>query len=191
MSAFCVRHFWEDVTSQLTNCKRKVAVCCVVALLGMVLGIVMFSLSNYNWWYCNRYLFVEKLVYGGFFTVFLRYLLCAALLSVLLCACLLQPFAHPFCYATLFVTSVYFGANCCAIFACAGALLGALYLVVLVFEQAANMLCCFLAACNCACKRTFIEAFRDAKHAVILQFLAIIAKILIIFVLLRIITALI
>lgn len=188
MSAFCVRHFWEDVTSQLRNCKRKVAACCVAALLGLVLGIVLFGI-NYNRWYCNRCWFVEKLVYGGFFTILLCYLSCAALVSFLLCACLLTPWTHYLCYATLFVVSVYFGANCRAVFACAGALFGALYLVVLIFEQAANMLCCFLAVCNCACKRTLFEAFFDAKPVVFLQFCAVIAKILIIFVPLRIITA--
>ncbi len=186
-----VKHFFEDISTQLRSCKRKLIVCCAIAVLGTILGIVLFRISNYNWWYCNRYMFVEKLVYGGFFAIFLAYLLYAAAVSILLCLSLIANWTNFLCYVILLAISVYFGANCCAVFACAGALLGALYLILLIAEQAINMLCCFLASCNCSCKRTFGEAFSDNKNIIILQFLSIFAKLLIIFALLRTITALI
>lgn len=186
-----LKRFFEDISAAFFNCKRKLILCCAVAAAGMVLGIVFFKISNYNWWYCNRYMFAEKLVYGSFFAIFLSYLLCAAVVCVLLCASLLASWTQAICLATLFFVSLYFGANCCAVFACAGALLGVLYLSVLLYEQALNILCCFLTLCNCPCKRSLNEAICDNKLALTVQIAAIFAKLIIIFVLLRLITALI
>ena len=186
-----IKRFFEDISAAFFNCKRKVILCCAVSVVGMVLGIVFFKISNYNWWYCNRYLFVEKLVYGSFFAIFLSYLLCAAVVCALLCVSLLTSWTQVFCLVTLFFVSLYFGANCCAVFECAGALLGVLYLLLLLAEQALNMLCCFLTLCNCPCKRALNEAIWDNKTALIVQIAAILVKLAIIFVLLRLITALI
>lgn len=157
-----------------------------------MVGVVFFKISNYNWWYCNRCVFVDRLVCGGFFTLFISYAICAAIVSVGLAVALLCPSFSTLAYVTMFFVSVYFGANCAALLECSGAVLGLLYVVfLLAAEQAANMLCCLLTTCSVCCQRTFREALSDNKLCLGIQICAIFVKLLLIFLFLRNLTALI
>lgn len=190
MGAF-LKYFFEDIADTFRNNRFKACLCVATALAGTILGVVFFRISNYNWWYCNRCDFVRKLVYGGFFTILLTYLLWGAALCALLCLSLFSDWTGVFCHVALFFASLYFGANCCALVECAGIVLGFFYILLLIVEQAFNMLCCFLTSCNISCKRTLQEAISDNKISLSLQFVAVFVKIIIIFLLLRTITALI
>lgn len=190
MDAFSLRLCVEDVWQQLRCDKRRTLCCCVVALLGTVLGIVLYNVCNYNWWVVNRCDFVYKLVYGGFFGIFVDYLLCGAVVCSLLCCVSLWHWTQYLRYVVLFAISLYFGANCCAICACSG-FLGVLYVILLLaVEQAINTLSCFLSPIAC-CTRKFKEVVCDFKIVFFLQIASILAKMFIIFALLRTITALI
>lgn len=189
MCAFSLKLYFQDVAEQLRCCKRKLFFCILCVIAGTVTGIVLFKVANCNFWYCNRCDFACKLVGGGFFEIFCAFLISAALCSVLLCLFCWWQWARFLCYVLLTVISLYFGANCAAIFSCAG-MLGALYfLLVLCVGQIVNMLCCFLAVCLPHCRRTFREAVCDLFGIFLMQLVCAVIKVLIIFLLLRLITS--
>lgn len=189
MSAFSLRFFFDDIWQQLRTNKRRVLLCCLVTVAGVALGVVLFGTSQMGWWYANRCNFVFKLLYGGFFEVLVSCVVSATVISLLLCLCSVWQWTRFLCYPILVIVSMYFGAHCCAICSCAG-FLGVLYLVFfLLTEQLLNMLCCFCVVNNCACRNTFREAVRECRIILILQIAGILAKMLIIFLLLRLLTA--
>lgn len=70
-------------------------------------------------------------------------------------------------------------------------LLGALYLIVLVSGQLLNMLCVFLAICQCCDVSDFLQAVKEGKNIIVLQVCGVCVKLLVIFALLRVLTTLI
>lgn len=185
MVAFSLKLYFEDILQQLRCNKRRLLVCILCVVLGIVLGIVLYNASNCNWWYCNRYNYVYKILYGGFFEVLCSFVIGAVACGFWLCLFSLWRWTHFLCFPLLLVSSLYFGAHCCAIFSCAG-MLGILHLIlVLAVGQVVNMLCCFLTICTPPCRRTFKEAFHDLKSILLLLLASVILRIIVIFLLLR------
>ena len=184
MGAYSLKLYFEDVWQLLRCNKRRVFLCVFFALLGIVFGVVLFNTANYNWWYCNRYEFANMLLYGGFFQIFCSFLISAALCNLLLCLFSMCHWTPILCYPLIVVFSLYFGANCAAIFTCVG-LVGILYAVLLAVGQTVNLLCCFFVLCVPNCRRTFREAFCATKSIFIWQLVSIIFRIAVLFLLLR------
>lgn len=191
MGAFSFRRCGEDLLQQFRTHKTKLLLTCVFTLAGVILGVTLFCISQYNWWYCNRYDYATKLLYGGFFAVLLSFLLAATVMTVLCCLFSAWRQTKFLCYLLAFVAALYFGANLAAIFACVG-FLGVLYGVfLLVLELAVNALCCFWVVTDRGCNYTFKQTVLNCRPIIIVQFSAALIKLLLFFLLLRPISALI
>ncbi|MCM1395406.1 MAG: hypothetical protein NC132_04755 [Corallococcus sp.] len=191
MGAFSFRHYLDDILQLFRTNKTKAVACGVFAILGVALGVTVFCISNYNWWYYNRYDYACKLLYGGFFSVMLAFLLSAAVLSALLCLFSVWRQTKFLCIFAAFLWAFYFGANVGAAFTCVGVWAIVYALVLLATELAVNTLCCFFIWADDACNNNFKQIIGSCKPVIILQFAAAIVKLLLIFVLLRPLTALI
>ena len=185
MRCFSIKMYFEDIGLQLRCNKRRALFCVLCAVVGIVLGVVLFNTANYNWWYCNRYDFACKLVFGGFFEIFFAFLMAAAVYSLLLIVFSLCSLTRLLCYPLLVFVSLYFSANCAAIFACVG-MVGIIYVIfALAFGQIVSMLCCFLTLCQEPCRRSFREVICDLKGILLLQVVSVILRVAVIFALLR------
>jgi len=191
MGAFSFRRCGEDLLQLLRTHKTKVVLCCVFAVLGIALGVTMYCISNYNWWYYNRNDYACKLLYDGFFAVFLAFLLSAVVCAALLCLFSVWRQTRFLSYVVVFFSGFYLGANASALFTCVGAWALAFVLTLQLFGLAANALCCFLVLADDGCNNTFKQTICQCKPVLIIQFAAVLVKILLIFVLLRPLTALI
>lgn len=190
MDAFSLDLFARDLLQRLRTERNKVFVCAVAAVLGIVLGIVAYNVTQCSWWGANRCNYAYKLLYGGFFTLLLSYVLCACAISLVLC-CSSWRNIQWLCVVTMFVVSIYFGANCCAVCVYSG-FLGVLYvLLVLLPEEFINWLSCFFAFSEPCCGGSFRMGLQNVKLSIFVQIFGIFVKILIIFALLRTLTALI
>ncbi len=191
MNVFSIKIFFQDIWQNLRCNKSKTIICCVVAVVGTVLGVVLYKVSAYSWWAVNRCEYAYKIVYGGFFSILVGYLLYTIIISLLLCCLTLWCWVDVSCYAILLVISIYFGANCCAICSCYG-VLGVFYILfVLLLEQLINMICCLETINIGICRQTFRSAIINLKKVLILQVLSIFIKIFMIFAILRVIISLI
>lgn len=191
MGAFSFRRCVEDVLQMLRTHKTKVILCCVFAALGIALGVTMYCISNYNWWYYNRNEYACKLLYDGFFTVLLAFLLPAVVLSALLCLFSVWRQTKYLSYLFVFASAFYMGANAGALFTCMGVWALIYVLTLLAFSFIVNMLCCLFVLTNDSCNNTFKRIIYECKPVLIVQFAAVIVKLLLVFVLLRPLTALI
>lgn len=191
MGAFSFRRCGDDLLQMLRTHKTKVALCCIFAVLGIALGVTAYCISNYNWWYYNRNEYACKLLYDGFFAVFTAFLLPAVVCAALLCLFSAWRQTRFLSLSVVFLSGFYLGANAGALFTCVGAWALAFVLTMQLLGLAANLLCCFLVLADCSCNNTFKQTVGRCKPVFILQFAAVLAKLLIIFVLLRPLTALI
>ena len=187
MNTRFIYNFFYDIGYNIRRNRKSFLFCCAVALVATVLGVVLFKISDYNWWYSNRCDFIFKIVYGGFFSVFIAFVVSSAIICLLCFATLWKRWLG---YVALFAICLYFGANCAAAVAFAG-FLGALYLIVLVSGQLLNMLCVFLAICQCCDVSDFLQAVKEGKNIIVLQVCGVCVKLLVIFALLRVLTTLI
>ena len=191
MGAFSIKRCWDDLWQSLRTHKSKAVLCCVFALLGVILGITLFCISNYNWWYFNRYNYACKLLYGGFFAVLLAFVLAAAVYSALLCLCSAWRQTRFLCYFVMALAALYFGANLAAMFQCVGFLAVLYGLFLLLLELVPDVLCCFFLVSDNCCNNTFKQTLFNCRPVLIIQFAAALLKLLIIFILLRPLSALI
>lgn len=190
MDALSFNLLAQDVSVRFRTERPKVLLCAFVAVCGIVLGIVAYNLAQYSWWGTNRCDYAYKLLYGGFFAMLLSYVLCAAVISFALC-CSAWWNARWLCVVVAFAVSFYFGANCCAVCAYSG-FLGVLYAVLLLLaEEAINLLTCFWVFSEFCCCGNLRQAFQCVKLPIFLQIASIFVKLFIIFALLRTLTALI
>lgn len=187
MNTRFIYNFFYDIGYNIRRNRKSFLFCCAVALAATVLGVVLFKISDYNWWYSNRCDFIFKIVCGGFFSVFIAFVVSSAIVCLLCFAALWKRWLG---YVALFAICLYFGANCAAAVAFAG-FLGALYLIVLVSGQLLNMLCVFLAICQCCDVSDFLQAVKEGKNIIVLQVCGVCVKLLVIFALLRVLTTLI
>lgn len=184
----CIGNIFYDLKCRLCACKWRAIFCGIICLLGIVLGAVLFNISQYNWWYSNRCSFAEQLVNGGF-GVLLSFAISSAILFLLLTLCSMSFGTHFLVYFVLATFSFYCGANSAAIIICYG-VFGIIYvLLVATIEIIGLFVVCFLCICEKSCRRTFCEAFRDLKPCLFVILITLLAKIISFFVILRLITA--
>lgn len=179
-----------DLFDKVRISKWKFVLCVVITVVGFALGIALFNLTQYGWWYYNRCSYASKLIDAGF-GVLVSMLLSVAIVYLLCVLCKMTRFTHYFVTVIDFVACLYCGATTSAIFIYSVAL-GVLFAVFLTVEWLLTMcLGAFVCLCDRPLCRTFCESARDCKQLLFVLLLGLVYKIFALFVILRILTALI
>lgn len=180
----------EDIWKQACNHKWKTLICVLVAVAGVVVGAVLFNVFSYSWWYFNRCDYATKLFDGGF-GLFFSFLFWTAIFYLLLVCCTRLPQTKYLALPILFVAGLYCGANTAAAIAC-WSLWGILFAILVTAVESVGYL--FAVICSCclpAYCRTFRESFCDTKQSFLILLTAFLVKVVMFFVILRILTGLI
>ena len=189
MGFFCgIKRYFEDLWSKICECRWRALLCVAIAVSGVAVGVALFKAFNFTWWYYNRCAFAEKLFEGGFSVFFfflfgsLAYFLCIVL-------CNLIPQTRFLNYFLLFLAGFYCGANTAAAIEC-WSVWGVLFAILVAApELIAYTLASFFAACEYPSCRRFKEALCDFRHCIYILVIGFLVKILMFFVILKIITA--
>lgn len=170
--------------------KWKYILCVLVSVAGFALGIALFCISNYGWWYYNRCSFAGKIINTSF-AVLAAFIFGGALMFLMLTLCSMLRQTHFLAYAVDLVTCLYCGATTAAVFVCS-VMWGVLFAVFVSLEWlAAVCFACFACVCEKPMCRNFCEAARDIKQSAIALAVGVLYKIIALFVILKLLTALI
>lgn len=179
-----------DVFYKIRECKWKFIGCVAVSLIGFALGIAFFCMSGYGWWYYNRCEFASRLPAADF-GVFISFVALTALLYVLYLLCGMTRITHYLSYLVNIVACIYCGATVAAVFVYSTAW-GVLFTVfVAVPDLAVKCFACFVSVCERSLCRTFCESARDLKQLAVVLAVGLLYKIIALFVILKLLTALI
>ena len=189
MSFFCrIRRYFEDLWYKICECRWKALLSAAIAVVSVVVGVTLFKVFSFSWWYYNRCAFAETL-FGGGFSLFFFFLVAA--LAYFLCTllCNLIPQTQFLNFLLLFVAGFYCGANTAAAVECFS-VWGVLFAVLVALpELLAYALATFLASCEYPTCRKLREAFCDFRPSLVILAVGFLAKIIGFFVILRLITA--
>lgn len=178
----------DDVWDKLCNHKWKSIICTLTAIAGIVVGVVLFKVFSYGWWYYNRCDYAVRLFNGGF-SLFFSFLLWTAVFYLCLVSCNLIPQTRFLTYVALFIACLYCGANTAATIEC-WSVWGILFAVlVTLFEVIGYYLACLVVCCEPSACRSFRESVCDTKQSLAILCTAFIVKIICFFVILGILTA--
>ena len=180
--------FWKDLLCELQTQKYRAVFYCLCVVGGLVCGFVVYSNDPACWWGINRYEFACKLIYGGFFAV-----LFAEIFAALIFATAITFSCIKYCAllraVALFVGALYWGGILAAI-AQISAVFCVLYLLLCALVQLAIF---FVAAFDLSCRQTanclLADAFETAKNAYLMFAAEVILKLLLLFLILRPVTA--
>ena len=183
-----IKLYAEDLWCGIKSCKWSSIMHALCIVGGFIAGFALYKSDAVCWWSLNRYEFACKLVYGGFFAVFLLQLLASVLFALALmlscfrCVSVLR-------FVALFVVGLYWGAIVAAI-AQISVVLCILYFLLCAAVQ---IFAFFLAACDLACHNearavTFGDAYCACKPTLCLLACELIIKIIVLFLILRPIT---
>lgn len=188
MSCFrYLRLTFLDIWEKICIYKWKTLICVLSAIAGIVVGVVLFNVGKYGWWYNNRISYAEKLFYGGF-SLFFGFLLWNVVLYLCIIFSNIIPATNFLNCVILFVSCLYASANTAAAIVCWN-VWGVLFcILVTVVEIVGNYLTCFVAFCEPTTCRTLRETFCDFKQCATILCVAFIVKFLSFFVILRVIT---
>ena len=177
-----------DIWEKMCNHKWKSLICALSAIAGIIIGVVLFNVSKYGWWYGNRIAYAERLFNGGF-SLFFFFLLWMTILYFALIFSNLHPATHFLNCVLLFVCCFYVGANTASTIVCFS-VWGVLFcILVSVAEVISYYLVCLVAFCEPSSCRTLREAFCDFRQCATILAVAFVVKIIGFFVILRLITA--
>lgn len=181
---------FEDTWQKICSHWLKTLTCIVVALSGVIVGVVLFNIAPYSWWYFNRYTYAEGLFNGGF-ALLLSFVVSALFFYFCIVLCNLVPFTRYLSQIVLFVACLYCGANTAAAVVC-WSLWGVMFAIFATFiEVVGYCLCCAVSLCEYPACRTLKEAFCELKICFWVLILALMLKIVGFFVILKILTAII
>lgn len=185
-----VKNTFFDITCKARSCRRRLILCAVISLVGFGLGIALFYISNYGWWYYNRCNFASRIINMGF-GLFLSYLAECVVIYVLLALCNMTRVTHCFAYVIDLLACLYGGATMAAVFVYS-VMWGILYLLLIAIVWAAVVcVACFLCVCEPPICRSFCESIRDMNLALFALAVGFVYKIAALFVVIKILTALI
>lgn len=189
MSCFrFVKRYFDDVWDNLCIHKWRALACAFVAATGITVGIVLFNVFSFGWWYFNRIEYAKKLFDGGF-SLFLSMLLWTAVFYVVLIICNMFRATRFLTYAVLFISCLYCGANSAAVVVC-WSVWGILFiLLVIVAEVLGYFLACFAVFCQYPECRSFSQTFCDLRPCLFVLIASFIVRIIGFFVILRLLTA--
>ena len=189
MGIFCrIKRYFEDLWHKICECKWRALLCALVAVVGVVVGVALFKVFSYSWWYYNRCNFAEKLFAGGF-SLFFFFLIGSFAYFLCILLCNLIPQTRFLNFVLLFFAGFYCGANTAATSEC-WSVWGVLFAVLVALpELVAYTLASFLASCEYPSCRRFREAWCDFRQCLLILTIGFVVKIITFFVILRIITA--
>ena len=174
---------------EIMRCHRwRSLICALSAIVGIVIGVVLFNVSKYGWWYGNRIAYAERLFNGGF-SLFFIFLLWTAIFYLCLVFSNIYPVTKFLNCVVLFVSCLYVGANAIATIVC-WSVWGVLFCIFVALEEVIfHFLACLVAFSEPSSCRTVREAFCDFRPCLRILFIAFVVKIVGYFVILRLITA--
>ena len=183
-----VKRGCQDLWDKLCNHKWRSIICALVAIAGIVVGVVLLKVFRYGWWYNNRCDYALRLFEGGF-SLFFFFLLWTAVFYLCVVGCSVVPQTKFLLYTLLFVACLYCGANTAAAIVC-WSVWGVLYtILVTLFEVVGYYLATLVACCEPTSCRNFKESLCDTKQSLAVLAVAFFVKIICYFVILRILTA--
>ncbi len=178
------RQLVDDLLLVPKRHKLRAILCVCIVVIGFVLGIVVASTSQ-GWWHQNRVDYAKMLVTGNFFAIFVSLLVQLVVIVFALGSSCCIKYAMPLRYLSAFAMALYCGANLSCVFALVG-LLGILYLLLFfLWEIVVCLLFCWMECFPTDYLKTIREIWADCKGQVCAVCLITIAKILLLFVLLR------
>ena len=177
-----------DIWENICNHRWKSLIVVLFAIAGIVVGVVLFNVSKYGWWYGNRIAYAERLFNGGF-SLFFFFLLWSVVLYFILIFSNIHPSTNWLNCVILFVCCFYAGANTTATITCFS-VWGVLFCIFVTLPEIIGYyIVCFVAFCEPSSCRTFRETMCDYRQCAIILAFAFVVKIIGFFVILRIITA--
>ena len=148
-----------DIFDKIRICKWKLILCIFTTLVGFVLGIVFFNISDCGWWYYNRCAYASKLTEANF-SLLISFIVIAALVYLAYILCNLTRFTHYLALLVNLVMCIYSGATLSAIFVYS-VMWGILYAIIIVVPWLATMcLACFL----CMCEPPILSLIQKAER---------------------------
>ena len=189
MGIFCkIKRYFEDLWAKICQRKWKALLCAVIAVVGIVIGVVFCKTFQYSWWHYNRLAFAETLFNGGF-SVFFFFVSCA--LAYFVCIVLSNMILETrfLSYVLLFVAGFYCGANTLACIE-AWSVWGVLFAVLVALpEILACIAASFLALCEYPAYRRFRESWCDFRPCLLVLAIGVLIRIIAFFVILKLLTA--
>lgn len=191
MNLLCfIKYHTDDLFCKVRACKWKFILCVALSVIGFALGIALFCASNYGWWYYNRCDFAAKIITTSF-SVVVSFVLGCVLLYLLLILCNMSRPTRYFVYVVNVISCIYCGATTAAVFVYS-VVWGILYAVLVSAEWLVTVcFACFVCVCEKPYCRRFCESARDLKQLAVVLFLGLLYKIIALFVILKLLTALI
>lgn len=172
----------------MRNHKWRALICALCAVVGIVIGVVLFNIGKYGWWYENRVTYAEKLFNGGF-SLFFLFLLGTVLFYICLVLCNVYPQTKFLNCILLTVSCLYVGANTVATITC-WSVWGVLFCIFVSVEEVIfYFLTCLVCFCEPESCRSIRETFCDLRQCLAILAVAFVFKIIGFFVILRLITA--
>ena len=185
-----IKYKFCDIFCKVRERRWTFVFCAAVTLIGFILGIVFFCISNYGWWYYNRCSYASKLPEAGF-GVFMSYLFACVVLYLLYALCNMTRVTHYLTFFVNLVACIYCGATTAAVFVYS-TVWGIMYVITLVLIWLTTMcfayFCCMIEPPVC---RSFTESICDSKELQFVLFVGFVCKIISMFVILKILTMLI
>ena len=186
-----VLYFCEELFARARRNGFATVLLAALAVAGVVVGVVLYRMPSALWWQCNRYAFAEKLLYGGFVAVLFGLLLPSALLCSIAVVGLFGRWFRALWYVATFLCGLYVSAAICAI-AQISVVTCLLYALLWAAEE---IVCCLVLFVWCVdeqpCGFDPKSAMWCAKPVLCAYFVLFLAKIVLIFVVLRTIIGLI
>lgn len=180
-----LKQLWDDFCLWLTQNKLKFFSIAFVASVGFVLGIVLFANNGESWWYYNRCNYVHLLMWNGFLSVVFRLALQTALILAVTVLAQMHKYMRPICYVALFVGCIYSGANLACLFATIG-FVGIFYILFYTLPSVAMLLLtCIDVTCATDYVKSVGETIRDCKKQLLAICFVSLARIFLLFLILR------
>ncbi len=181
----CIRQYFDDLCIWIANNKRKFWACCIVALVGVAMGIVAFVNCSQNWWYHNRCNYLNLLVRGNFFLVLLSLISQTVVICVIVMASCAIKHLSILRILLIFTCSFYVGAN----MSCAFHLFGMVAIIFLLLYFLVEILCalslCYTNNPSTDYFKSLCEVWQDSKSTLFCIVILNCVKLLLLFLILR------
>lgn len=198
MSSFCIRERIENIWQSILCRRILLIIFAALLVVGMILGIV---LASNGVGYCpdqseeNNNTYVIIIVRGYFAPVFFRLLLYTILIILCCCLCSILPWLNYCKLALAFVFGIYLGTYIVTAVNMFG-FVGIVFVILFLLpEQLINTLALFVSYCdteeNIGSTFSFTDMYNSNINAALLLAAAFLVKLLLVFTVLKIFTALI
>lgn len=197
MSSFCIRERISEIWFHITNRRLILIIFAAVLAVGMILGIVLAcnGATDCSEQAVDNNTYVVIIVKGNFGSVFFRLFLYTLLIALCCCLCSIMHIINYVKFVLAFICGVYLGTYIVLAISCFGFVGIMIVLLFFVPEQLINALAFFVSYCDTEenlCRDFSIsDIWQSNINALIIIAAALFVKLLLVFTLLKIFTALI